>query len=67
MLRCHVSWHSIGVVALGRSDSGGRHTSRRRGCDRGGDRRERREAQRLIVGHDDAGAWWAAARCGRVR
>jgi hypothetical protein len=48
-------------------DSGGRHTSRRRGCDRGGDRRERREAQRLTVGHDDAGAWWAAARCGRVR
>jgi hypothetical protein len=56
-----VSRHGTGAAASGRSDSGGR------GCDRGGGGRKRREAQRLTVGRDNAGARWAAAGYGRVR
>jgi hypothetical protein len=44
-VRRHVSWHGMGVVALGRLDSSGRRTSRGRGgraANRGGGRRERR-------------------------
>jgi hypothetical protein len=66
-VRRRMSWHGMGAAALGRSDSGGRSTLRGRDSDEGGGGRERREAQRLTVGHDDAGARWAAARCGRAR
>jgi hypothetical protein len=64
---CRVSRHDTSAAAPGHSDSGGWRTSRGRDCDTRGDGRERREAQRLTVRRDDAGARWAAAGCGRAR